>query len=226
MNSEVKGVLISIMALAVAGGMSAFNFNETAQVKDTQDQIVINQDAQKFTPADVWSTLKSDKKQLNDLIIPTSSYDDSVIRNIISNLQKDNEQLKADVNNTKSQILSINNELIVAKASLNKLSQATPQGKAMYSLKLLKSDGQIATDGEYLQSETVYVSGKYTGTSAKFDISFKRSGQQVQSNVGLGMPSDGIFSYVFNTGHNQALGSYTVTVIIDGKSDTISFEIV
>ena len=217
--------MISIVAVILAGAFGTYNATETIDVKKTQEEIVIKQDNQ-FTDADVWKTIRSDKKQLNDLIIPTSSYDDSVIRNIISNLQEDNRQLKIDINNTKTQILNINNELIIAKASLNKLSQATPQGKAMYSLKLLKSDGQIAVDGEYLQSETVYVSGKYDGNSAKFDITFKRSGQQVQSNVGLGMPSDGIFSYVFNTGHNQALGSYTVTVVIDGKSDILSFEIV
>lgn len=222
MNSEVKGVLISIMALVVAGGMSAFNFNETEQIKDVQDEIQGTQ----FTTADVWSTLKADKKQLNDLVIPTSGYDDSVLRNIISNLQKDNEQLKADVNNTKTQVLNINNQLIVATASLNKLTQAVPQEKAMFSLKLLKSDGQTALNGEYLQSETVYVSGKYGGTSAHFDIIFKRSSQQVQTNEGLGIPSDGVFSYVFNTGHNQAVGKYTVTVVINGKTDTLSFEIV
>ena len=217
--------MISIVAVILAGAFGTYNATETNDVKKTQEELIIKTE-QSFTPDDVWITLKADKKQLNDLIIPTSSYDDSVMRNIISNLQEDNRQLKIDVNNTKTQLLNINNELIVAKASLNKLSQATPQGKAMYSLKLLKSDGQIATNGEYLQSETVYVSGKYDGTSAKFDISFKRTGQQVQSNVGLGMPSDGVFSYVFNTGHNQAVGSYTVTVVIDGKSDTLSFEIV
>lgn len=222
MNSELKSLFVSVVALGIAGGWGAINANETAQIKDVQQEI---QGAQ-FTQADVWLTLNADKGQLNSLIIPTTGYDDAVLRNIIATLQKDNEQLKADVNNTKTQVLNINNELIVAKAALNKITQAVPQEKAMFSLKLLKSDGQTALNGEYLQSETVYVSGKYGGSSAHFDIIFKRSSQQVQANEGLGIPSDGVFGYVFNTGHNQALGKYTVTVVINGKTDTLSFEIV
>lgn len=222
MNSEVKGVLISIMALVVAGGMSAFNANETAQIKDVQQEI---QGAQ-FTQDDVWTTLKADRGQLNSLIIPISGYDDAVLRNIIAGLQKDNSQLKSDLNKTNAIVDSINAKILTVTALQHQITQAVPQAKDMFSLQLLKSDGNYVPSGEYLQSETVYVTGKYDGPTTQYDIMFKKAGQLVLERRGLNMPTDGIFSYYFNLEHKAELGQYTITVTINGKLDTLSFEIV
>ena len=220
MNSEVKSLIVSIFALAIAGGFSAYSANEVIETKaDIKEQTSATNDN-----AEILVELQKDVSSLRKTIPKPQNLDD--LYDADDEIWKRLTLIEQNLNATHTQVTGISNELIVAKASLNKLSQATPQGKEMYSLQLLKSDGQTALDREYLQSETVYVTGKYDGPASKFDILFKRAGQQVQSNTGLGIPSDGIFSYVFNTGHNQALGSYTVTVIINGKSDTISFEIV
>ena len=220
MNSEIKSLIVSVMALAVAGGFSAYNTNE---VHTTQQTI---QDQTTTATADFSNQFNDINRKITALAkMKPEAYDDQGIRAKLVELENSVSALNQNMNYSIHEIHDINNKMIVVQAYQNKIAQATPQGKEMYSLVLLKQDGQYASNGEYLQSETVYISGRYDGTASKFDIQFKREGQQVQLNSGLGIPSDGVFSYVFNTGHNQAVGNYLATITINGKSDDIQFEI-
>lgn len=225
MNSELKGVMISIMALVVAGGMSAYN---TSEVKATQEQVQV-QVEQQFTPADVFTTLENNKGKLNGLIeFPEEKkFNDKLLIEALNVQGKKLRELEMALNVTENQIRLLNNKMLVVEALQNKVSQAVPQGEEMFQLILLKSDGNTVPSGEFLQSETIYISGHYTGGHAnKFDIMFKKTGQLIYERTGLNMPTDGVFAYYFNEGHNVPVGQYTATVIINGKIDTVSFEIV
>jgi hypothetical protein len=220
LNSEVKGVIVSVIALIIAGGMSALNFN---QVQEAKEELVIQNEIQTDYSERI-QDLEVEIEKLKNIEAP-EQYDDQAIRAKLVELENHIVALNQNANYTINQIRNINNELIVAKASLNKMTQAVPQEEAMFSLILLKSDGTIVSNGEFLQSETVYISGKYDGKDTNYDLLIKRAGQLVLKKMELNMPTDGVFSYYFNEGHDQPVGTYTVSVVINGKIDTISFEI-
>lgn len=222
MNSEVKGILVSVFALAIAAGMGTYT---TTSIQANNEKI----EQQKFEAEDVFITLQNNKEELNKLInFPAlAKYDDSLLITA-NNLQgQEIYKLQHDLNSTREELQAIANKMLVVEALQNKVTQAKPQGHEMFSLQLLKSDGNYVTNGEFKQSDTVYITGKYDGgTTTKFDVRIHKSGQMVLERNGLNMPTDGIFSYYFNLEHNALLGQYTVTVTINGKLDTISFEII
>ena len=224
MNSEVKGLLVSLVALIVAGGMSAFNFSETSEIKETQAEIVIKQETL-FTDVDVWRVLKQEQAKLNGLIAMPKPYSDYDLQIRIHELEVLNKHLTADLNDTRTNLQLINNKIRTVEALQKQITQAVPQEEEMFSLVLLKSDGNLVPNGEFLQSQTVYFSGKYDGKDTNYDLLIKRAGQLVLKKMELNMPTDGVFSYYFNLEHDQPLGSYTATVVINGKIDTISFQI-
>lgn len=221
MNSEIKSLLVSVMALAVAGGFSAYNTNE---VYTAQKDITSQAD----TSDQVFEQLIELHKKLNTLnerMNAQKGTDLSALYDTDLMALHRIYELEKALNKTNLNIQNINNKILIVEAGFNKMTQAVPQEEEMFSLVLLKVDGSYVTDGEYLQSETVYISGKYDGKDTNYDLLFKRAGQLVLKKMELNMPTDGVFSYYFNEGHNQPLGKYTATVVVNGKIDTISFEI-
>ena len=219
MNSEVKGLLVSIIAIGLTAAIGTFNFTQVQETKNDVSDIAVSQNTNDDRFEELDKKISVVKKS-----IPEPQNLDKFFE-ADSKLFEKIVELRNDLNKTNMQLSAIQNELIIAKSAIRNVPQATPQEEAMFSLVLLRSDGNYVTNGEYKQNEIVYISGKYDGNAKKYDIEFKRAGQQVLSVTGLFMPTDGVFAYVFNTNFNQALGSYTATVTIDGKQDSIAFEI-
>lgn len=220
MNTEFKSLMVSIVAVLAAGGFAAFNHTEIAQTNEVIDMVDSNKGTNDAILMDEISKLKTQVAQK----VP-AKFDDSLLIEANNKQGEAIYKLQNDLNITRTQLQVIANKMLVVEALQNKVSQAKPQGVEMFSLVLLKSDGNYVPSGEFLQSETVYISGKYDGPANKFDVMFKKSGQLVLERTGLNMPTDGVFSYYFNLDHGQPVGQYTVTVAINGKLDTISFEI-
>jgi len=115
-----------------------------------------------------------------------------------------------------------NTQLIVLRAQAQISIPDVSQGTGDFDLKTINIQTFQITE-TFPQAMPVYITGKYDGTSNKIDYDIYKSG--ILYATGNPSITAGTFTFAYNVNGNAEKGEYTVTVIIDNKKDTISFEI-
>ena len=115
-----------------------------------------------------------------------------------------------------------NTQLIVLRAANQISIPGVSQGTGDFDLKTINIQTFTITQ-TFPQNMPVYITGSYDGTSTKIDYDIYKSG--ILYATGNPSITAGTFTFAFNANGDAELGEYSVTVIIDNKKDTISFEI-
>lgn len=115
-----------------------------------------------------------------------------------------------------------NTQLIVLRAANQITIPDVSQGTGDFDLKTINIQTFTITE-MFPQNMPVYITGAYDGTSTKIDYDIYKDG--ILYATGNPSITAGTFTFAYNVNGNAELGEYTVTVIIDNKKDTISFEI-
>jgi len=114
-----------------------------------------------------------------------------------------------------------NNQLIVLKAASQIQLPPTTTGTADYKLRTINTDSQ--TVSEFAQNEAVLITGVYNGQESQASYEVRKNNAFVQS--GSISISGGSFTFAYNVVGNAELGTYVITITIDNKNDSVSFEI-
>jgi len=114
-----------------------------------------------------------------------------------------------------------NNQLIVLRAASQIVLPPTTTGTADYQLRTINTDSQTVT--EFAQNEAVLITGIYNGQESQATYEVRKNNAFVQS--GSISISGGTFTFAYNVVGNAELGTYTITITIDNKKDSVSFEI-
>jgi len=115
-----------------------------------------------------------------------------------------------------------NTQLIVLRAANQISIPGVSQGTGDFDLKTINIQTFTITQ-TFPQNMPVYITGSYDGTSTKIDYDIYKSG--ILYATGNPSITAGTFTFAFNANGDAELGEYSVTVIIDNRKDTISFEI-
>jgi len=114
-----------------------------------------------------------------------------------------------------------NNQLIVLKAASQIQLPPTTTGTADYKLRTINTASQDVR--EFAQNEAVLIMGVYDGSESQATYEVRKNNAFVQS--GSISISAGTFTLAYNVVGDAELGTYTITVTIDNKRDSVSFEI-
>jgi len=112
--------------------------------------------------------------------------------------------------------------LLILNAANQIDTTPTSMGTADYELRTINIQNFQATT-EFPQNMPVYITGIYDGTSTNIEYEVRKNGQFVQS--GSASISANTFTFAYNIDGSAELGTYVVTVSIDNKRDTVTFEI-
>jgi hypothetical protein len=128
-------------------------------------------------------------------------------------------QLELTMELMTKEIKSIKNQLLISQSSG---STSTQSGD--FDLILLGIDGGEVIDGIYDTDDTIYIRGQYDGDGGTLKWSVKEGSKTLQSGSGS-IPSNGTFLFVWNTLGSEDKGKYKGIVVINGKTDSINFEL-
>ena len=161
---------------------------------------------------------------IKDNYVSQKQYGD--IRTAIRTLDDDHHAILNEINKNFTSIAKVlenhNTQLIVLRAANQITIPDVSQGTGDFDLKTINIQTFQITD-MFPQNMPVYITGKYEGQSTKIDYDIYKSG--ILYATGNPSITAGTFTFAYNVNGNAELGEYTVTVIIDNKKDTISFEI-
>jgi len=132
-----------------------------------------------------------------------------------------NKMLSKNFTSIAKTLTNHNNQLIVLKAASQIVLPPTTVGTADYQLRTINTDSQDVS--EFAQNQAVLITGEYDGPESKAIYEVRKNNAFVQSGpIGI---SDGVFTFAFNAAGDAELGTYTITITIDNKKDSVSFEI-
>jgi len=132
-----------------------------------------------------------------------------------------NRLLSANFTSISKTLSNHNNQLIVLRAASQISLPPTTSGTANFELRTINTDSQ--TVSEFAQNEAVLITGMYDGQESKATYEIRKNNAFVQSgSIGI---SGGTFTFAYNVIGNAELGTYIITITIDNKKDSVSFEI-
>lgn len=115
-----------------------------------------------------------------------------------------------------------NTQLIVLRAANQISIPSVSQGAGDFDLKTINLQTFQLTE-VFPQNMPVYITGAYDGLASKMAYDIFKDG--ILYDTGNPSITAGTFTFAFNANGNAEKGDYVVTVVIDGKKDTIMFEI-
>lgn len=132
-----------------------------------------------------------------------------------------NKALSANFTSIAKTLTNHNNQLIVLRAASQIVLPPTTIGTANFELRTINTDSQNVS--EFAQNQPVLITGIYDGSESNATYEVRKNNAFVMSGpIGI---SGGTFTFAFNAAGNAELGTYTITITIDNKKDTVSFEI-
>jgi len=132
-----------------------------------------------------------------------------------------NRLLSANFTSIAKTLTNHNNQLIVLRAASQIVLPPTTTGTANFELRTINTDSE--TVSEFAQNEAVLITGIYNGPESKATYEVRKNNAFVQS--GSISISGGSFTFAYNVVGTAELGTYTITITIDNKKDSVSFEI-
>jgi len=160
---------------------------------------------------------------IKDTYVTQTQYGD--IRTAIRALDVDHHDILDEISKNFTSIAQTlrnhNNQLIVLKAATQIQLPPTTTGTADYKLRTINTDSQDVR--EFAQNEAVLIMGVYDGPESQATYEVRKNNAFVQS--GSISISAGTFTLAYNVVGDAELGTYTITVTIDNKKDSVSFEI-
>ena len=193
------GIILTAIACAAAGGIITFNKSD-AEITPA-------------TKAEMYNFIKDNyvsKAQLEE------------IKDAIASPHLEFDEIDANFTSIAKVLENHNTQLIVLRAANQITIPDVSQGTGDFDLKTINIQTFQITE-TFPQNMPVYITGKYEGTSNKIDYDIYKGG--ILYATGNPSITAGTFTFAYNVNGNAELGEYTVTVVIDNKKDTISFEI-
>lgn len=132
-----------------------------------------------------------------------------------------NKMLSKNFTSIAKTLTNHNNQLIVLKAASQIQLPPTTTGTADYKLRTINTDSQDVS--EFAQNQAVLITGEYNGSESKASYEVRKNNAFVQSGS-ISISGD-FFTFAYNVIGDAELGTYTITITIDNKKDSVSFEI-
>ena len=120
-------------------------------------------------------------------------------------------------------IQTLENRFLIIEASTGTPAPVSAT-EADYELTCLQVSGQDVLGCEYQFDQVVYIRGQAPDNVGQFNWGIKKGGLLIASSQSS-IPSNGQFLFVWNVSADEALSSYTAIVEINGKIDSLQFEL-
>lgn len=207
-------ILIGVVIGVIIAASSLAGYQLVAQAErsntDIQEQAII---AIQNNPELVYEAIKGEVTYEIDASLTNERID----------IDEDINGVNVTANLALSKARNLENRFLIIEAT-GEISTTSPISGADYELTCLQVSGQTVLGCEYSQDQVIYIRGQAPDNVGQFNWGIKK-GTQLLASSQSSVPSNGVFIFVWNVGGDEQLTSYKAIVEINGKIDTVDFEI-